>query len=48
MSGTSFLIAANVAVWLGLAGYLVFMAGKAAGIERRIRQLEVMGDDNGS
>jgi len=48
MSATTYLFIANCAVWLGVAGYLVFMASKAAGLEKRVQQLELLGDDNDS
>ncbi len=35
---------ANVAVWLGIAGYLCFLGGKASGLEKRVAQLELLGD----
>jgi CcmD family protein len=40
----SYLFAANVVVWLGLGGYLAFLAGRSAGLERRVRQLERLND----
>ena len=46
MSATTYLFMANAAVWLGVAGYLVFLASKASGLEKRVQQLELLGDDN--
>lgn len=43
MSATTYLFIANAAVWLGIAGYLVFLASKSAGLEKRVQQLEVLG-----
>ncbi|WP_319542670.1 CcmD family protein [uncultured Pseudodesulfovibrio sp.] len=48
MSATTYIFIANAAVWLGVAGYLVFLASKSAGLEKRVRQLELLGDDNDS
>lgn len=42
---TSYLFAANVAVWLGIGGYLVFLALRQSAISRRIRQTEILSDD---
>jgi CcmD family protein len=44
---TGYLFAANVAVWLGVAGYLVFLASRQAALSKRIRQTEILGDDGG-
>lgn len=46
MSATTYIFIANVAVWLGVAGYLVFLASKASGLEKRVRQIELLGDNN--
>ncbi|MCJ2162947.1 MULTISPECIES: CcmD family protein [unclassified Pseudodesulfovibrio] len=46
MSATSYIFIANVAVWLGVAGYLVFLASKSTGLEKRVRQLELLGEDH--
>lgn len=45
MDNQTYLMAANAAVLAGIAGYVVFLAGKFMSIEKRIRQLEVMADD---
>ena len=47
MSATTYLFIANVIVWLGMAGYLVFLAGRSKALDRRVNQLELLGDDNG-
>ncbi|NDV18036.1 CcmD family protein [Pseudodesulfovibrio sp. JC047] len=46
MSATTYIFIANVAVWLGVAGYLVFLASKSVGLEKRVQQLELLGDDH--
>ncbi|BCS90148.1 CcmD family protein [Pseudodesulfovibrio sediminis] len=46
MSVTTYIFIANIAVWLGVAGYLVFLASKSAGLEKRVQQLELLGDAN--
>ena len=46
MSATTYLFIANAAVWLGVAGYLIFMASKSTGLERRVQQLELLGENN--
>jgi CcmD family protein len=46
MSATTYLFIANGAVWLGVAGYLVFLATRSAELERRVCQLELLGGDN--
>jgi len=46
MSATTYLFIANAAVWIGVAGYLIFLAGKSAGLEKRVQQLELLGDHN--
>lgn len=48
MSATTYLILANGAVWLGIAGYLVFLASKASGLKKRQMQVELLGGDNDS
>ncbi|WP_147820847.1 CcmD family protein [Salidesulfovibrio onnuriiensis] len=48
MSATTYLFIANCVIWLGLAGYVVFLAGRSKALDRRIRQLELLGDDNGN
>lgn len=48
MSATTYLFMANAAVWVGVAGYLVFLAGKSANLEKRVRQIELLGDTHDS
>lgn len=44
---TGYLFAANVIVWLGIGGYLVFLASRQAALSKRIRQMEILSDDSG-
>ncbi|CCH50430.1 CcmD family protein [Pseudodesulfovibrio piezophilus] len=46
MSAITYLFIANCAVWLGVAGYLIFLASKSCGLEKRMQQLELLGDEN--
>ena len=46
MSSTMYLFIANCVVWVGVAGYLAFLATKTVGLEARVRQIELLGDDN--
>ena len=48
MSATTYLFLANAAVWVGVAGYLVFLASKASNLEKRVQQIELLGDNNDS
>lgn len=43
MSATTYIFLANCAVWLGVTGYLVFLATRSAELEKRVRQLELLG-----
>jgi CcmD family protein len=45
MGKENYLLAANVAVWLGVCGYLLFLAGRQKRLERRLRQLETLRED---
>ena len=47
MSFENYLLAANVLVWVGIAGYVAVLGGKSAAIERRLRQLEILGGEDG-
>lgn len=40
-----YLFAANVAVWLGIGAYVAFLAGAQKRLQRRVKRLEVLGDD---
>lgn len=46
MSATTYLFIANSIIWIGIAGYVVFLGGKTCALSRRIAQLELLGDDN--
>jgi len=46
MSATTYIVLANAAVWLGLAGYLGFLATGEARLRRREQQISLLGDDN--
>lgn len=48
MSATTYLIIANAAVWIGIAGYISFLFVKADGLKKRQRQIELLGDSNGN
>ncbi len=41
----TYLLIANIAVWVAIAGYLAFIAAKGASMERRIRQMELLDND---
>ncbi len=41
-----YLFAANVIVWVGLGAYVVFLAGSQKRLERRLRRLEVLGEED--
>ena len=43
MDASTYLMIANVAVWIGVAGYLALMAARQRRLERRLKQLEVSG-----
>lgn len=46
MSIGTILFVANLVVWLGLGGYMVFMAVRARRLEIRLSQLERMHHDH--
>jgi len=41
MDNTGYLMAANVVIWLGVGGYLLFLAGRQKRLELRLRRMEV-------
>ncbi len=45
MESTQWLLIANVAVWLGIGGYLFLMARAQQTLDRRIRHMEMLADD---
>lgn len=40
MDNTGYLLAANVAIWLGIGGYLLFLAGRQKRLELRLSRME--------
>lgn len=44
MSATTYIVLANAAIWLGLAGYLGFLATGEARLRRREQQIRLLGD----
>ncbi len=46
MSSTTYLILANAAVWIGIAGYLGFLVSRGAALNKRERQIELLGDSD--
>jgi CcmD family protein len=40
MDNTGYLLAANVVIWLGIGGYLLFLAGRQKQLELRLARLE--------
>jgi len=38
----NYLFIANVCVWAGVGSYVLFLARRQAGLERRVRQLEIL------
>ena len=42
MDNSNFLLAANMVIWLGIAGYLVFLAGRQKALETRLRRMEAL------
>jgi len=45
MGKENYLLAANVVVWLGVCGYVVFVAARQKHLERRLKQLETLRND---
>ena len=45
MSTEQYLIFANAAVWLGLGGYVAFLATRLCGLEGRLRRLAALRSD---
>ena len=44
MQTDTYLLLANIAVWLGIAGYAAFLQARSARLEQRLSQLEQAGD----
>jgi len=40
-----YLIISNVIIWLGIGGYLFFLATKAKKLERKLKQLELLNNE---
>jgi CcmD family protein len=38
----NYLFIANVCIWLGVGGYVLFLARQHSVLERRVRQLEII------
>jgi CcmD family protein len=45
MGKEGYLLAANAVVWLGLCGYLAFLASRQKRLEQRLKQLETLKND---
>ncbi|GFK94271.1 hypothetical protein NNJEOMEG_02113 [Fundidesulfovibrio magnetotacticus] len=45
MGNQTYLLAANVIVWLGICGFVAFVATRQARLERRLKQLEALHED---
>ncbi len=43
MQTDTYLLLANIAVWLGLGGYAAFLQARSARLEQRLSQLEQAG-----
>lgn len=41
----NYLLIANVCVWVGVGGYLLFLAVQHSALERRVQQLEMLDGD---
>lgn len=46
MSATTYLIIANAAVVLGIAGYMAFLASRSSNLKKREQQVELLGGKN--
>ncbi|NJB67397.1 CcmD family protein [Desulfobaculum xiamenense] len=45
MDYTAYLLVANVAVWLGVGGYMMFIGARQRRFELRLAQMEQLRDD---
>jgi CcmD family protein len=45
MNEITWLLAANIAVWLGLGVYIVFLGCKQQGLSKRLQQVEMLKHD---
>lgn len=41
----NYLFLANVCIWIGVGGYVLFLAGQHRTLERRLQQLEILHAD---
>jgi len=48
MEGTELLLAANAVVWLGVCGYIAFLAAQTRRLRLRLHQLELKEEGDGS
>ena len=46
MDSSTWLFMANAAVWMGVGGYLFLLARNQKQIEQRIRQMELINNDD--
>jgi len=46
MGKEQYLFAANIIVWVGIGCYVAFLAASQKRLERRLKRLEVLGDDD--
>ena len=44
MQAQTYLFFGNLVVWLGVAGYVAFLAAKSARLEQRLNQMEAIHD----
>lgn len=44
MTATTYLLIANILVWLGICGYVGFLALRQKALAGRLKQLELMND----
>ncbi|WP_461210757.1 CcmD family protein [Desulfocurvus sp. DL9XJH121] len=45
MDYQTYLLAANVAVWLGIGGFVALLAARQKALAARVRQMEMLADD---
>lgn len=48
MSATTYIVLANAAVWLGLAGYIAFLMNRGANLRKRQQQIELLEGGHGN
>jgi len=47
MSATTYILIANTAVVLGIGGYIAFLVSRSAELKKRVRQIELLGGNDG-